>query len=99
MSGKTPDALLSRPKLLTHQSFYLDIFFTLAAWRGYRADGSPSPIELKDVLVYCELFELDSPEFRSTLLAHIKRLDIAYLRSRAKQAEDSRKDTEPAPAT
>ena len=92
LTGKVPDALLTRPKLLEHQAFYFNIYLTLSDWRGYLGTGDVAPITLQDILTYCQMFGLESHELRSNLLKHIKRLDTAYMLRRMEQQEDKPKD-------
>lgn len=77
------------PKLLLHQSFYLDAFYTLSEWRGYIGTGNLAPVSMQEVLVYCEMFDIRSLALRETLLLHIKHLDRAYMRKRAERLKDT----------
>ena len=77
------------PKLLMHQGYYLEIFYTLSEWRGFLPTGDIAPLTLKEVLTYCEMFDIRSLQHRETLVFHIKRLDTAYMRNRAKRLKES----------
>lgn len=92
MSGVTPSALESMPKVLPHQGFYLDAFQTLSDWRGFTSMGDQAPVELAAIVSYCTLFEIKSVEMRATLVHLVKRMDMAYLRGQAKRQGT---DTEP----
>ena len=81
------------PKLLIHQGYYLDVFYTLSEWRGFLPTGDLAPLTLKEVLTYCEMFDIHSLQQRETLVFHIKRLDTAYMRNRAKRLQDSDSET------
>lgn len=90
MTGVKPQAIQDMPTLARHQSFYLDIFYTLSSWRGYLGTGDLAPLTLSDVLVYCQMFDINSQDMRETLVWHIKRLDTAYLQKRVDRLKEAK---------
>lgn len=90
LTGTKPEALTNMPKLLAHQNFYLNAFYSISEWRGYLSTGGLAPLTLAEVLVYCQMFKIESLELRDTLVSHIKRLDIAYMQKRAARAKQDK---------
>ena len=90
MTGVKPPALQDMPTLVRNQSFYLDIFYTLSAWRGYLGTGDLAPLSLREVFTYCQMFDINSIELRETIVWHIKRLDTAYLQKRSDRLKESK---------
>ena len=62
----------------------MSAFYTLAASRSYTVAG-PAPIPVSEVLAFCSLSGIESPEQRVHLLRVVQMMDVAWLASVRKQ--------------
>jgi hypothetical protein len=74
-SGVTPKALLDRPRIAQHDRYYLDVYYDLAAGRGYNQAGI-QPLSVEAITTYMDL--VDDRRYR--LFQAVRSLDAAYLK-------------------
>lgn len=78
-TGKTPDALLTRPKLHPWVEWYYEAFWLVDAGRPVY-QGSIGRIPLTEISAYFQVFDVGETESRKLFIKTIRALDSVYVR-------------------
>jgi hypothetical protein len=89
-TGQKPKALQARPKVKPAYLPDLFTFYAIASGRRYNMGGM-QPIEIADILDYCQLHGISNFEERERLFRLMTRLDTAYMAAYFKKQEAQRK--------
>ena len=77
-TGVKSAPLLNKPKLRPEDDEYLTAFFAIGDSRRMGMN-SPDPIQITEILAFCQLMGIESFDVRSKYLRLTQRMDAAYL--------------------